>query len=229
MAEMTVPAGRSAYPVTIDVVPQLENRNRLTTFFRLILAIPHLILVGGPIWLGAGGSFGIFGDRNFQFYSPSWGSSGVIGLVAFVIAVIAWFAIVFTGNHPRGLWDFKRFFLRWRVNAVAYVALFRDEYPPFGDSSNYGVNFAVDYPEQERNRLSVFLRLIYVIPHLIVLFFLGIAWWVITVIAWFAILFSGRYPQSMYDFSTGVFRWNVRVEAYVFLLRDEYPPFSLEP
>jgi hypothetical protein len=156
------------------------------------------------------------------------GAEGLIGIAAFVAAIIAWFAILFTRSHPRGIWDFCHFYMRWRTKAVAYMALLRDEYPPFGDGE-YPVRFAVEYPEQERNLWSVGLRIIYVIPHIIVLFFLGIAWFITAVIAWFAILFTGDYPAGLYKFAVGYLRWTTRVDCYVLLMRDEYPPFSFEP
>ncbi len=229
MAEMTLPAGGSTYPVALDVTPQLTDRNRLTVLVRLILAIPHLILVGGGLVLGSWSFFRLRGwgeGPNFAFWT---GDSGIITAAAFVIAIIAWFAIVFSGNHPSGMWNFKRFYLRWRVNSVAYASLLRDEYPPFGDSAEYPVSFGIDPPEGDRNRLSVALRLIYIIPHLVVLFFLGLAWTAVSVVAWFAILITGSYPQALYDFAVGVFRWSIRVEAYGLLMRDEYPPFSFDP
>jgi hypothetical protein len=116
--------------------------------------------------------------------------------------------------------------MRWDVRATAYVYLLRDEYPPFG-SGPYPVTFDVDYPEQS-NRWSVALRLILAIPQLIVLVFVLLAWLVTVVIAWFAILFTGRYPEGLFRFGVGVQRWTLRVQAYLFLMRDEYPPFSLE-
>lgn len=223
---MTAIALESEYPVGITIEPDYENRNRLTTFFRLILAIPHLILVGGGtagFSLGGASLLG-FGDE----WNASFGSgTGVLGLVAFVTAIVAWFAILFGSRHPRGIWDFCHLYLRWRVRALAYIALFRDEYPPFGDSE-YPAAFHCDDPPEERDKLSVALRLIYAIPHGIVLWVLGIAWSVTSIIAWFAILFTGNYPRGLYDFGVGVLRWSVRVEAYVLLMRDEYPPFSLK-
>lgn len=85
------------------------------------------------------------------------------------------------------------------------------------------------YPTEQRDRWSVGLRLIYVIPHAFVLFFLNIALFVTSVIAWFAILFTGRYPEGLYRFAVGVLRWNIRVQAYALLMRDEYPPFRVDP
>jgi hypothetical protein len=109
---------------------------------------------------------------------------------------------------------------------MAYAALLRDEYPPFGQDA-YPVTFEVDYPERS-NRWSVALRLILAIPQVIVLMFVLVAWLVTVVIAWFAILFTGRYPEGLYTFGVGVQRWTLRVQAYLFLMRDEYPPFSLQ-
>ena len=218
----------AAYPVTFDVEPQLTGRNRLTVAFRIILAIPHLIIVGGPgLALGGGGYFFQRGHPVVRLFS-GLPDNGVLGIAAFVVAVLVWFAIVFSGQHPRGLWDFTRMYVRWRTKAGAYIALFRDEYPPFGETE-YPVTYEVAYPETPRNRWSVGLRIFYVIPHVIVLFFLGIAWWITSVAAWFAILFTGAYPASLYRFGVGVMRWNVRVETYMLLMRDEYPPFSMEP
>ena len=79
-----------------------------------------------------------------------------------------------------------------------------------------------------RNRLSVGLRIFYAIPQVIVLLFLNIAWVFTSIVAWFAILFTGRYPAGLYEFAVGVLRWDMRVEAYLLLMRDEYPPFSLQ-
>jgi hypothetical protein len=201
------------YPVNFDLERQLSDRNRLTTGFRIILAFPHAVLVGGPgIGIGVEHSTG-----------------SVVGAAATVMAVFAWFAIVFASRHPRGFWDFGAFYLRWRARAVPYLMLLRDEYPPFEDDAPYPTTFAVERPAGVRNRLSVGLRLIYALPHIIVLIFLNIAWVLTSIVAWFAILFTGRYPAGLYGFAVGVFRWDLRVEGYLLLLRDEYPPFRLAP
>ena len=212
------------HPVTYFVTPQLTDRNRLTCFFRFILAIPHWIIVGGPGGLGATLPAGVFGRGNNYI---GFVGNGVLGAVAVVCAVVSWFAIVFTGKQPKGLWDLAGFFLRWRSKAVAYMALLRDEYPPFGDGE-YAVDFGVGEFPETRDRWSVGLRIFYLIPHAIVLFFLGIAWFVTVVIGWFAILFTGAYPEGLYRFGVGYLRWSLRVEAYALLMHDEYPPFSLD-
>jgi hypothetical protein len=116
-------------------------------------------------------------------------------------------------------------YLRWRVRAATYIALLRDEYPPFGDDP-YPATLSLSPPER-RDRVTVAFRIVLAFPHIFAVWALGVAWAFTTIIAWFAILLTGRYPAALYDFAVGVLRWNVRVEAYLLLLRDEYPPFSL--
>ena len=198
------------YPVSFAVERQTTERNRLTTAFRFILAIPQVLIAGSPGSVGLGANSG----------------TGVFGAVVSLTAMISWFAILFTGRYPRGLWDLARTYMRWRANVMAYAALLRDEYPPFGEGP-YPVTFEVEYPERS-NRWSVALRLILAVPQVIVLMFVLLAWLVTVVIAWFAILFTGRYPEGLYTFGVGVQRWTLRVQAYLFLMRDEYPPFSLQ-
>jgi Na+/melibiose symporter-like transporter len=208
------------HPVQIDLEPQLNERDRLTTAFRLVLALPHLVLVGGPVAL----MFSHLSRPEAESFGWQAGG-GVLGAVAFVSALIAWFAIVFGARHPDGLRRLASFYLHWRVRAVAYTALLRDEYPPFGDGP-YPVALRLT-PPASRNRLTVAFRPFLALPQLIVIWGLGLAWAVTTLIAWFAILFTGRYPRGLYNFGVGALRWTTRVEAYVLLLDDAYPPFSL--
>jgi Domain of unknown function (DUF4389) len=209
----------STHPVDVHVPPAIGGRDRLTTAFRVILAFPHLLLVGAPAAFAL--SWGSIGHQ------AGWSGGGVLGAVAAICALIAWFAIVFGGRYPDGLRALALLYLRWRVRAVAYTALLRDEYPPFGDDV-YPAELAIDVPETPRDRVSVAFRLVLAIPHLLCVWLLGVAWCVATMVAWFAILLTGRYPEGLYPFSVGVLRWNTRVEAYLLLLHDEYPPFSLE-
>jgi hypothetical protein len=148
--------------------------------------------------------------------------------VADVITFVAFFAILFTGRYPRGLFDFVVNIYRWQENVFAYYALFRDEYPPFSwEAGKYPVTFEVDYPER-LSRWMIFVKWLLAIPHIIVLVFLYVAALVVWVIAWLAILFTGRFPRGLFDFLVGVNRWSLRVNAYaLLLLRDDYPPFSL--
>ena len=209
-----------AYPVSIDVSPLVTGRNRLTTLFRLILAIPHLILVGG-VGMGIGTASG--GDNRTTVGSET----GLLGAVAAFLAVVSWFTIVITGRQILGIRQFTAFYLRWRVRALSYVMLLEDDYPPFGDAPYPAAIDLVDPPEP-RNRLTVAFRLFLAIPHFIVLFFILLAWTLTSVVAWFAILITGRYPQALYPFGVGALRWRLRLESYLLLMVDEYPPFSLE-
>jgi hypothetical protein len=205
------------YPVSIRVEAVLANRNRLTTAFRLILAIPHVILVGG---VGLG--FASRGDSRTTF----GGEGGLLGAVAAFLAIVSWFTIVVAGTHIVGIRQFTAFYLRWRVRALSYLMLLEDAYPPFGDAP-YPASIDVAEPAGARERLTVALRLILAIPHIFVLAFVLLAWGLTTIAAWFIILFTGAYPAGLYEFGVGALRWRLRVEAYLLLMVDEYPPFSL--
>ncbi len=206
-----------AYPVSVSLEPSLTNRNRLTTAFRLILAIPHLILVGGI-------DFGIASHGDSR---TTVGAEGLLGAVAIFLAIVSWFTIVVAGTHIVGIRQFTLFFMRWRVRAIAYFMLLEDAYPPFGDAP-YPASIEIAEPVGPRDRLAVALRILLAIPHFVLLFFVLLAWCVTTIVAWFSILFTGNYPQGLYDFGVGALRWRLRVEAYLLLMVDEYPPFSLQ-
>ena len=151
----------------------------------------------------------------------------VLALVAYLLTVVAWFAILFSGRYPEGLFKFVVGVFRWSANVNAYILLMRDEYPPFTmEAGHYPVTFEVDYPER-LSRWLIFVKWLFVIPNLIVLMVLLLAYYVVLIIAWFAILFTGRYPKGLFGFGVGVMRWNLRATAYQYFLRDEYPPFSL--
>ena len=205
------------YPVLVSLEPSLTNRNRLTTAFRLILAVPHLILVGG-IGLGVASR----GDGR----TTIGGEGGLLGAVAMFLAIVSWFTIVVAGTHITGIRQFTSFYLRWRVRAIAYFMLLEDAYPPFGDTP-YPSSIEIDDPVGPRDRVTVGLRILLAIPHIIVLFFVLLAWGFTTIAAWFIILLTGSYPQGLYEFGVGALRWRLRVETYLLLMVDEYPPFSL--
>jgi hypothetical protein len=198
----------TAYPVITTVAAQIEGRNRLTTAVRPILAVPHAILVG-PIY----------------FWSKS-GGAGLLGAAAYVLAIVSWFTLLINGQHLAGIREFTLYYLRWRVRALAYMALFVDPYPPFGDGA-YPASVEV-VPPVSRDRVSIAVRLLLVLPHLVVLFFLTFAWLLVTIAAWVGIVFRGTYPVSIAPFAAGVMKWLVRVEAYALLLVDEFPPFSMD-
>lgn len=197
-----------SYPVSVSVTPQFDRRNRLTAGLRPILAIPHAILAGPIYW------------------SSRTGGAGLLGAAAYVLSIVSWFTLLITGEQLRGIREFCLYYLRWRTRAVAYMALFVDPYPPFGDDP-YPASIDVLQPAGARDRATIAVRLILAIPHFVLLFFLLIAWLVTTVIAWVAILFTGSYPASLYPFGLGVMRWVLRVEAYLLLLVDDYPPFAI--
>jgi len=209
------------YPVQVHVVPALENRNRLTVAFRPILAIPHLLLVGGPVAAGLWWTTASDGNNK-------WGlAGGVLGGVAVVSAMIGWFSILFTGTFPRGLQKLVRLYLRWRVRGIAYVALLRDEYPPFEDSP-YPAWVRIEPTTAPRDKLTVAFRLLLLLPHFIILWLLGVAWALSALASWGVIILTGRMPAALAEFGTGMLRWNTRIEAYALLLEDRYPPFSLD-
>ena len=206
-----------AYPVTVTVEPLLANRNRLTTAFRIILAIPHLILVGGV---------GVVLGGRVSTSTSIGGQNGILGYVAFLLAIVSWFTIVIGGVHILAIRQFTTFYMRWRVRALAYLMLLQDAYPPFGDAP-YPAAIAIADPAA-RDRLTVAFRIFLALPHLLVLILLLFVWWVTAIVGWFAILFTGTYPEGLYSFAVGCLRWLLRVESYVLLLVDEYPPFSFD-
>lgn len=213
-------AGHAGH-VDIVVPAALTRRNRLTCAFRPLLAIPHAILVGAPVAL-------VLSSGATSGPRLHWGASGgLFGVVAFAVAVIAWFAIVLGAGYPDGLWNLAALYMRWRVRALAYMALLRDEYPPFGDEP-YPAELLLERPSGPRNRLTVAFRLVLVIPHAIAIWLLSIMWVIVTIVMWLSILFTASCPQNLYRFSVGILRWITRVEVYLLLLRDEYPPFSLD-
>jgi hypothetical protein len=196
MANATMDAP-GAYPVQL-AIPRPDRQSRLLIFVKVLLAIPHLLIL--------------------------YALNAVLSIVTFV----AWFAILFTKTYPNGLFKFAVGVERWRYNVGAYIFLLRDEYPPFSmDAGDYPVAFDIAYPA-ELSRWMIFIKWLLVIPNVIVLFVLLLCAWVTTTIAWFAILFTGTYPESLYKFAVGVMRWQARVNAYTNFMTDRYPPFSLD-
>lgn len=217
---------KQSHCVDVQVLTKLADRNRLTCAFRPILAIPHLLLVGTPVALAIS-----LGWRSSGSPRLDWGATtGVLGAAAAVGAIIGWFAIVFGAAYPAGLQNLAIFYLRWRVRAGAYLALLVDDYPPFGDAPYPATltGTVQTSPDMPRNRWSVGFRFFLALPQIIVVWVLGVAWLAITLVAWLSILVTGAYPASLSPFSIGLLRWSTRVEAYLLLLHDDYPPFSLE-
>ena len=159
----------------------------------------------------------------------------VLNIVSQVVAFISWFVILFTGALPEGLANLQVLYMRYSARASSYAAFMREEYPPFtfdmtptdpGDDPRIRVDVVPQLTE--RNRLTVAFRLILAIPLFLMLFVLGIAAFVVIVIAFFAVLFTGRWPAGLLDFVVKVMRFNTRFQAYFCLLSDVYPPFNLD-
>ncbi len=158
----------------------------------------------------------------------------VLQIALGVVTLIAWFAILFTGNIPRGMFDFMVSVHRFQWRYSSYVLWMREPYPPFdftGPAIDAGTDpptrFSVEYPER-LSRLLIFVKWLLAIPHYIVLVFLVLAAFLGSIVGFFAVLFTGRWPEGLRDFIIGVHRWGYRVQAYAYLLTDVYPPFRLD-
>lgn len=213
----------AVHPVHVDIVPPSRPRERVSAFFRPLLALPHLFLVGTPVAFTLTWAWGSYPDQP----SDSGLSAGILGLAACLATFVAWVMILFTGEHVKSLRNFSLGYMRWRVRANTFMALLHDDYPPFGDGP-YPATFTVGDVPVERDRLSVALRPFLAIPHLLMMWALGVAWSFVTIAAWFSILFTGRHPDELYRFGVAVLRFNAYVEAYLLLLHDELPPFALD-
>jgi len=211
---MTTDSARYAARLEIDYPGELD---RLTTFFRIIWIIPIAIVFA---LVAHAGETRIV-DEAGQIIDRSGGvTSG--------IAVATALMLVFRQRYPRWWFDFQRELARFGHRVGAYFTLLTDQYPSTVDEQ--AVHLEIDYPDAERdlNRWLPLFKWLLAIPHIFVLAFLLVGVMLTVIIAWFAILLTGRYPRELFDFVVGVFRWSLRVFAYAFLLvTDEYPPFSL--
>ena len=152
----------------------------------------------------------------------------VLELIGAVLSAPVALMILFRQKYPRWLFDFNLELTRFSTRVGSYLALMSDQYPSTDEEQS--VHLEVDYPDVERdlNRWLPIVKWLLAIPHVVVLVFLGIAAVLVVIVAWFAVLFTGRYPRAIFDFVEGVLRWGLRVEAYALLLvTDRYPPFSL--
>ena len=158
----------------------------------------------------------------------------VLSYAALVCEVISWFAILFTGKMPAGLANFIIMAQRYNLRATGFLLGLTEQYPPFEfattpeDPGNYAIRLDVRPELENRNRLTVGLRFLWVIPILLFLMIVYIGAAVVAFIAWFAVLFTGTYPVGMRDFVLKFFRLGQRVSGYGALLTDEYPPFELQ-
>jgi len=156
----------------------------------------------------------------------------LLQIVGSILMFISWWAILFTGKYPKSFFEFQAGVLQWTTRVMARILNLSDGYPPFGlNATDEHVSLEIPYPEKlSRGMLLLksFFGFFYVlIPHGIILMFLCIGLYVVTIIAWFTILFAGKYPEGMHSFVVGIYRWGLRVSIY-FIMTDTYPPFSLK-
>jgi hypothetical protein len=200
-----------------------EKLDRVTTFFRILWALPVVILLS-ILTAGATSSVKTVTESGRVISEVSNTSGGIAGAL-FAATLLM---ILIRRRYPRWWFDFALELNRFSTRVGAYLLLLTDGYPSTVEEQS--VHLDLDYPDVERdlNRWLPLIKWLLALPHLIILVFLYVAVVLVTVIAWFAILFTGRYPRGMFDFVVGVARWSLRVYAYAFLLlTDEYPPFAL--
>ena len=204
-----------AYPATLTIDYPDRSLNRLTTFFRIFTVIPIAIIVV----LLTGGNFDSSGMNSWAWL---YASGGILFLPILLM-------ILFRQKYPKWWFDWNIALTKFGIRVATYVGLLTDVYPSTDEEQ--AVHLEIPYPDvpKDLSRGLPLVKWFLAIPHYIVLACLGIAAIVCIVIAWFAILFTGRYPRGLFDFVVAVFRWGLRVAAYAFLLTtDQYPPFSLE-
>jgi hypothetical protein len=206
----------SPYPATFSVDYPNKPRDKVSVGFRIFLFIPIAIVLS----LISGGVNQYTVDNVAYAWS---GTGGIVFLAALLM-------ILFRQKYPRWWFDWNLALTRFSYRVTSYLALLRDEYPSTDEEQAIHVNLIYPDVKKDLNRWMPLIKWFLAIPHYIVLFFLVVAAIICAVIAWFAILFTGKYPRTLFDFVVGVMGWGNRVGAYAFLLiTDRYPPFSLEP
>jgi len=207
--------GEAPYPVQFSVEYPDRELNRLTTGFRIFVAIPILIVLAAVA--GESGGWGA-GEEG------AWFAAGGGGMLFFPPLLM----IVFRQKYPRWWFDWNLELQRFENRVLAYLALMDDRYPSTDERQAVTLDYPYPDARQGLNRWLPLVKWFLAIPHYIVLVFLSIAAVVSVIIAWFAILFTGRYPTGLFEFVLGVIRWGNRVTAYAFVLvTDRYPPFRL--
>jgi uncharacterized protein DUF4389 len=206
---------QATYPVQFSVDYPDRSLNRLTTAFRIFVAIPILIVLSS-----------VSGSTFMQTYShrATYTASGAGGLLFFGPLLM----VLFRRKYPRWWFDWNLELQRFTNRVLAYVLLMDDRYPSTDEQQSVHLEYPDPNGGRSLNRWLPLVKWFLAIPHYIVLAFLWIALLVVVIIAWFAILFTGRYPRGLFDFVQGVIRWGARVVAYAFaLVTDRYPPFRL--
>ena len=214
-----------AYAARLEV-DYPEKLNRLTTFFRILWIIPIAIILGLISGSGETITNTVFLNQAGEVIRRTQETAG--GLLAGLLTATA-LMILFRRLYPRWWFDFSRELTRFEARVGAYASLLTDRYPSTVDEQS--IHLEIDYPDAKTslNRWLPLIKWLLVIPHYFVLVFLTIASFFALVMAWFAILVTGRYPRGLFNFVVGVSRWWLRVRAYAFLMvTDRYPPFSLD-
>lgn len=201
------------YPVGLQV-DYAGRSDRLTAFFRILLAVPILVIVHL-----------LLGEHEMQNLTE--GTTVVYRAVGFVVGALL-LMLLFRRRYPRWWFDWNRELAAFLSRVLAYVFLLRDEYPSVDEEQ--AVHLKMEYPDagRELSRWLPLVKWLLAIPHVVVLAPLGLFQVVAVFLAWVAILFTGVYPRGLFDFAQGVMRWSLRVFAYALLMvTDRYPPFSL--
>jgi len=202
----------SNYPVQFDVDFPSRPLDRLTTAFRLLLAIPIVVVIT------------MLTGETLRNHDDTTNTIVIGGAAVFLPLVLM---LVFRQKYPRWWFDWNLNLLRFSNRITAYLALLDDRYPSTDEEQAVHLDFA--YPDaRQLNRWLPLVKWLLAIPHYVVLFFLGLGAVIAVIAAWFAILFTGTYPRPLFDFVVGVLRWSNRVNGYAFtLVTDQYPPFRL--
>lgn len=188
------------HPIAFSAAYEGEDRSRLSVFFRILILIPWMIVA--------------------FFYA--------IG--AYIATIIAWFAIVFTGDYPKALYDFNAGFVRFSARVNGFYYLLTDEFPSFGggEDPDYPIRTLVEPPKAEYSRLKAFFRIILLIPVFILTYVMGLILGVVGVIAWFVLVFTGRLPEGLYKPMRIASAYMVKALGYHLLLTEDFPPFWMD-
>jgi hypothetical protein len=204
------------YPVRFNVEYPDRDLNRLTTAFRVFTVIPIAIVLGSIVGYSA------------QGYDAGGETTTVIVSGTGLLTIPALLMLLFRHKYPRWWFDWNYELLHFMNRVGVYLALMDDRYPSTDERQAVRLEFAYPDAERDLNRWLPLVKWLLAIPHYIVLCFLYVGVILAVIAAWFAILFTGRYPRGLFDFVEGVVRWHNRVVAYAFILvTDEYPPFRL--
>ena len=205
------------HPVRLSVDYPDRPLDRLTTAFRIFTVIPIAIVLASISGYGGGGDYSDGGDAP----TIAIGAGGLLVVPPLLM-------ILFREKYPRWWYDWNLELLRFSNRVCTYLALMSDRYPSTDEQQWVRLDFPYPDAKRDLNRWLPLVKWFLAIPHYIVLFFLYLAVIVVVIAAWFAILFTGRYPRGIFNFVEGVIRWHNRVVGYAFILvTDRYPPFSL--